>query len=89
MTTERGSIVARVVQATFAHPGVVLIAALGAALYGAVSFEELPRDVFPDLSAPVFNVIVQHSAMSAEELETAIAVPLETESPPRPVIRVA
>ena len=36
------------------------------------------RDVFPDLSAPVFNVIVQNAAMGAEELEAAIAMPLET-----------
>ena len=33
--------------------------------------------MFPDLSAPVFNVIVQNPAMGAEELETAIAIPLE------------
>ena len=33
--------------------------------------------MFPDLSAPVFNVIVQNAAMGAEELETAIAIPLE------------
>ena len=33
--------------------------------------------MFPDLSAPVFNVITQNAAMGAEELETAIAIPLE------------
>ena len=33
--------------------------------------------MFPDLSAPVFNVIAQNPAMGAEELETAIAIPLE------------
>ena len=39
--------------------------------------QDLRRDVFPDLSAPVFNVIAQNAAMGAEELETAIAIPLE------------
>ena len=39
--------------------------------------QDLRRDVFPDLSAPVFNVIAQNPAMGAEELETAIAIPLE------------
>jgi cobalt-zinc-cadmium resistance protein CzcA len=38
---------------------------------------DLRRDVFPDLSAPVFNVITQNPAMGAEELETAIAITLE------------
>ena len=37
----------------------------------SVAFQDLRRDVFPDLSAPVFNVIVQNAAMGAEELETA------------------
>ena len=41
------------------------------------ALRDLPRDVFPDLSAPVFNVIVQNPAMGAEELETGIAVPME------------
>jgi cobalt-zinc-cadmium resistance protein CzcA len=78
MTTEQSSFVARVVHAAFAQPFLVVLMAVAAAIYGAFSFQELPRDVFPDLSAPVFNVIVQNPAMSAEELETAIAVPLET-----------
>jgi len=78
MSTDSTSLVARVVRAAFGRPVLVLIVALAAALYGVASFQELPRDVFPDLSAPVFNVIVQNPAMSAEELETAIAIPFET-----------
>jgi cobalt-zinc-cadmium resistance protein CzcA len=59
-------------------PVLVVLAALAAAILGALAYDELPRDVFPDLSAPVFNVIVQNPAMGAEELETSIAVPLES-----------
>ena len=54
----------------------LLLVAVGTAV-GAMWLQELRRDVFPDLSAPVFNVIAQNAAMGAEELETAIAVPLE------------
>ena len=46
-------------------------------MIGAVWLQDLRRDVFPDLSAPVFNVIVQNASMGAEELETAIAIPME------------
>jgi cobalt-zinc-cadmium resistance protein CzcA len=53
-----------------------LLVAAGTAI-GAVWMHDLRRDVFPDLSAPVFNVITQNAAMGAEELETAIAIPLE------------
>jgi cobalt-zinc-cadmium resistance protein CzcA len=54
----------------------VLLAAAGTTI-GGFWMQDLRRDVFPDLSAPVFNVITQNAAMGAEELETAIAIPLE------------
>jgi heavy metal efflux system protein len=48
---------------------------------------ELPRDVFPDLSAPVFNVIVQNPAMNADELEMRVAIPFETALSGLPSVR--
>src|SRR5688572_16119246 len=38
---------------------------------------ELPRDVFPDLTTPVFNVIVQAPAMGTEEIERRVVMPIE------------
>jgi cobalt-zinc-cadmium resistance protein CzcA len=65
-------------RAAFARPFVVAAGVIALALLGVSSFAHLRRDVFPDLSAPVFNVIVQNPALSAEELETGIAIPVET-----------
>ncbi|HEV8524512.1 MAG TPA: efflux RND transporter permease subunit, partial [Terriglobales bacterium] len=62
---------------SFTHAALTLILVLGATLIGAAWLQELRRDVFPDLSAPVFNLIVQNPAMGAEELETGVAIPLE------------
>ncbi len=67
----------RITRASASKPGLALIVVIAAALFGVSSFRDLRRDVFPDLSAPVFNVIVQNAAMGAEELETSIAIPLE------------
>ncbi|MGK2859544.1 MAG: efflux RND transporter permease subunit [Thermoanaerobaculia bacterium] len=78
MTTERSSIVERIVRSSFAKPVVALLLVLAGSIVGAVWLGDLRRDVFPDLSAPVFNVIVQNAAMGAEELETAVAIPLES-----------
>src|SRR2546428_234703 len=76
MSTEP-TLVGRVIRATFARPLLaVLLVAAGTGI-GATWLVALPRDVFPDLSAPVFNVIVQNPAMGAEELETGIAIPME------------
>lgn len=87
MTTERGALIERLVRGAFARPFLVTLLVIGAALFGVVSLQELPRDVFPDLAAPVFNVIVQNPAMSAEELETGIAIPLETAPAGLPSVR--
>lgn len=68
----------RLIYAAAARPVVTVVLVLGAVLLGTLAFADLERDVFPDLSAPVFNVIVQNAAMGAEELELEIAIPLET-----------
>src|SRR3954451_14447036 len=59
-------------------PLFAIVLAIAGAVMGAAWMRELPRDVFPDLSAPVFNIIVQNPAMSADELEMRVAIPFET-----------
>lgn len=66
-----------IIRRSFAKPIVALLLVGAGAIIGAVWLRDLRRDVFPDLSAPVFNVIVQNASMGAEELETAIAIPVE------------
>jgi cobalt-zinc-cadmium resistance protein CzcA len=51
---------------------------LATSALGFLSLRTLPADVFPDLSTPVFNLIIQDPSMAPEELENAISVPLET-----------
>ncbi len=77
MTTERPDALARLVDACFRRPLIPFALALTGCALGVVSLQGLPRDVFPDLSAPVFNVILQNASMGAEELETALAIPME------------
>jgi cobalt-zinc-cadmium resistance protein CzcA len=77
----------RLIDACFRKPALALLLALVGIIVGALWLRDLRRDVFPDLSAPVFNVIVQNAAMAAEELETAIAIPLETSLAGLPDVR--
>src|SRR5262245_50545040 len=69
--------IARFITQCFARPALAVLLVFAGASLGAVWLQDLRRDVFPDLSVPVFNVIVQNPAMGAEELETGIAIPLE------------
>lgn len=77
----------RLIRASFAKPLLALVLVASGVALGVVSFQGLRRDVFPDLSAPVFNVIVQNPAMGAEELEAGIAVPLEVSLAGLPSVR--
>lgn len=78
---------ASLITASFRKPLVAIVLALAGAILGAVWLRALPRDVFPDLSAPVFNVIVQNPAMNADELEMRVAVPFETQLSGLPSVR--
>ena len=68
----------RLIVASFGKPVVAVVLTIACSVLGFVTLRELPRDVFPDLSAPIFNVIVQNPAMGSEELETRVAIPIET-----------
>jgi cobalt-zinc-cadmium resistance protein CzcA len=69
--------ISRLIRESFHAPLLTALLAAAGTTIGAIWMQDLRRDVFPDLSAPVFNVITQNPAMGAEELETAIAIPLE------------
>ena len=68
----------RLIVESFRKPLVALLLVITCSVLGVITFRELPRDVFPDLSAPVFNVIVQNPVMGSEELETRVTIPIET-----------
>ena len=67
----------KILRTSFSHSALTIMLVLAATAIGAVWLQDLNRDVLPDLSAPVFNIIVQNPAMSAEELETGVAIPTE------------
>ncbi|WP_224244090.1 efflux RND transporter permease subunit [Hyalangium gracile] len=88
MSTEASpSPINRLLRASFSRPGLTVLLALAASALGAVALQGLRRDVFPDLSAPIFNIIVQNAAMGAEELETAVAIPMEVALAGLPEVR--
>ncbi|RKH52412.1 efflux RND transporter permease subunit [Corallococcus llansteffanensis] len=87
VTDPRASLTGRILGASFARPGLTVVLVLALAAFGAVALKNLRQDVFPDLSAPIFNIIVQNAAMGAEELETAVAIPLEVALAGLPQVR--
>src|SRR4026209_2719873 len=69
--------ISRLIRESFDAPLLTALLVIAGSTIGALWMRALQLELFPDLSAPVFNVITQNPAMGAEELETAIAIPLE------------
>ena len=46
---------------------------------GALSFQRMPVDAYPDLSPPMVEIITQWPGHAAEEIERLVTLPMEVE----------
>jgi heavy metal efflux system protein len=67
----------RVVQFALQQRFVVLMVAVLIIIAGAVSFQRMPVDAYPDLSPPMVELITQWPGHAAEEVERLTTLPLE------------
>src|SRR5579862_6277474 len=69
----------RIVSFALSQRFMVVVVMLAIGVYGAVSFQNLPIDAYPDLSPPQVQVVAQWPGHAAEEVERQITIPLEVE----------
>lgn len=69
----------RIVQFALQQRFLVLMLVLFIAVGGAVSFQRMPVDAYPDLSPPRVEVITQWPGHAAEEVERLVTLPTEVE----------
>src|SRR6478609_9471680 len=69
----------RVVSFALSQRFMVLVAMLSLAIWGVVSFKNLPIDAYPDLAPPRVQIVSQWPGHAAEEVERLITIPLEVE----------
>src|ERR1700689_3449597 len=69
----------RVVQFALRQRFLILMLTVFLAIGGAVSFQRMPVDAYPDLSPPMVEIITQWPGHAAEEVERLITLPTETE----------
>lgn len=43
-----------------------------------VVYHQMPKDIYPDLNAPIVNIITTNEGMAAEDVERLITFPLES-----------
>src|SRR5579864_7841092 len=69
----------RVVQFALRQRFLILMLAVFVAVGGAISFQHMPVDAYPDLSPPMVEVITQWPGHAAEEIERLVTIPTEVE----------
>ena len=57
----------------------ILILTIGMAAAGAIAYQSLPIDAFPDVSSTQVKIIVKAPGMTPEEVEARITAPIEVE----------
>src|SRR5499433_670847 len=66
-----------VVQFALRQRFLVLMFALLVVIAGALAFQRMPVDAYPDLSPPMVEIITQWPGHAAEEVERLVTLPLE------------
>jgi len=69
----------RFVQFALRQRFMILMVTVFIAIGGAVSFEHMPVDAYPDLSPPMVEIITQWPGHAAEEIERLVTLPTEVE----------
>jgi heavy metal efflux system protein len=68
-----------VVQFALRQRLLILLMVASIAIGGAISYQHMPVDAYPDLSPPMVEIITQWPGHAAEEIERLITVPTEVE----------
>jgi heavy metal efflux system protein len=69
----------RIVQFALGQRFLVLMLVVFVMIAGAISFQRMPVDAYPDLSPPMVEVITQWPGHAAEEIERLVTLPTEVE----------
>src|SRR6202161_4854029 len=69
----------RIVQSALQQRFLILMLVVFITVGGAISFQRMPVDAYPDLSPPMVEVITQWPGHAAEEVERLVTLPTEVE----------
>ena len=56
----------------------VILVTLLVSIVGVLLYQRMPKDIYPDLNAPLVNIVTTCPGMAAEDVERMITFPLES-----------
>ena len=68
----------RIIEASLRHRVLAILWITLISIWGVVAYFRLPKDIYPDLNAPLVNIITENQGMSSEDVERLISFPLES-----------
>jgi cobalt-zinc-cadmium resistance protein CzcA len=78
MDSTHGSLVDRIIHASFKQKAVVMMLVGLALVFGISAYQRMPRNVYPDITIPVFTIVTENEAMAPEEIESMMTRPMES-----------
>jgi cobalt-zinc-cadmium resistance protein CzcA len=68
----------RVIDFALKHRLLTIFLVALAAIWGVIIYHRLPKDIYPDLNAPLVKIITENPGMASEDVERLISFPLES-----------
>lgn len=68
----------RIIRSSFRHKVIVVMMVALALALGIGAYQQMPRNVYPDITIPVFTIVTENEAMAPEEIEVMITRPMES-----------
>jgi cobalt-zinc-cadmium resistance protein CzcA len=68
----------KVIDYALKHRLLTVLLILLISIWGAIVYTRMPKDIYPDLNAPLVTIITENPGMAAEDVERLITFPLES-----------
>jgi cobalt-zinc-cadmium resistance protein CzcA len=68
----------RLIDFSLKHKLLMVLLILLVCLLGIVFYFRIPKDIYPDLNAPLVKIITENPGMAAEDVERLVSLPLES-----------
>jgi cobalt-zinc-cadmium resistance protein CzcA len=68
----------RIIDYALKHRLLTILIVVLVSIWGVIAYIKLPKDIYPDLNAPLVKIITENPGMAAEDVERLISFPLES-----------
>jgi cobalt-zinc-cadmium resistance protein CzcA len=68
----------KIIEFALSHRLLTFLLVMLASIWGVVAYFRMPKDIYPDLNAPLVKIITENAGMPSEDVERLISFPLES-----------